>query len=94
MKINLSPQERPDRLELCRQGDVLLFNGEATDLRDLVGKEEIEHPWIAGPVREVGGSLCVTVILPHGPDAPLDTRYPSAIELTEDGNVPLPAFSR
>lgn len=94
MKIILSPQARPDRLVLFKEGDKLVFNGESVLVRDFLCVEEHDHPWIAGPVIEIDGEIQVQIILPHGPDAPETTRFPDPITVAVDGQVALPSYSR
>jgi hypothetical protein len=48
--------------------------------------------WFAGPVTRQDGRIVVTLILPHGADAPHETRFPQPLALDGDGDVPLPAW--
>ena len=43
-------------------------------------------------MTRAGGVLHLTLILPHGADAPLETRFPAALTLTGDGPVALPPY--
>ena len=47
---------------------------------------------LAGDVTRSGGQLYLTLILPHGADAPPETLFPAALTLTGDGPVVLPAY--
>jgi hypothetical protein len=89
--LNLSPQRRADQLSIERAGSSLSFNGVAIDLRKY---DHVTSPceWIIGqPVRtEKGWEL--EIILPHGPAAPEETRFPRPILITRDGPVELPDY--
>lgn len=95
MKLIFTPQRRGDRLTLERSGDVLIINGEAFDFAPLpegaiLPATAVASGWIAGDVTREGGVLCVPLILPHGPDAPPETRFPEPVTLTGDGPVAVP----
>jgi len=96
MQIILSPQNRDDRLTLERKGDVLTVNGEAFDFGPLpeggtLPAAAIASAWFAGPVTRIGGVLHLTLILPHGHNAPEATRFPVPVT-AGDGPVALPAY--
>lgn len=94
--ITLSPQRRDDMLTATVAGDVLVLNGVSLDFGALASGEtlpraEAGSDWIASDiVRSESGEIAVTLILPHGPDAPEETRFPEPITMTADGPVPLP----
>lgn len=97
MKITLSPQRRTDTLTVSRSGDTLTINGETFDFSPLpegatLPQEAIGSDWFAGPVERVGGVLHVALVLPHGANAPEQTRFPAPITLTGDGPVALPPY--
>ncbi|MGX0876212.1 hypothetical protein ACSSV4_000887 [Roseovarius sp. MBR-154] len=97
MQITLSPSRRDTALELSRNGDTLTINGETFDFSPLpdgasLPTEAIGSDWFAGPVERVGGVLRLTLILPHGANAPEATRFPAPITLTGDGPVSLPPY--
>ena len=89
MKITLTPIRHHQPLEAVRKGDVLVLNGAACDL----SKGETCDWMLGAPVNE-GGLWQVTLILPHGPEAPEETLFPATIEMKGDGPVPLPPYSR
>lgn len=90
MHIALSPIRMDQPLTVARAGSVLTLNGEATDLAAYTADPEAPHPWIVGqPVLEAG-TWHVTLLLPHGADAPDEVRFPAPIMLTGDGPVALP----
>ncbi|MBS3183767.1 hypothetical protein JIQ88_01560 [Pseudomonas sp. PCH44] len=97
MIINLSPVRMDDRLRVERAGDTLVLNGESFDLSPLLEgaslpASAISSPWFTGSVDRVGGELSLTLILPHGADAPQSTRFPEPIVTTNDGIVALPPY--
>jgi len=97
MQITLSPMRRTARLSLSRSGDTLTINGEDFDFSPLpegatLPAEAIASDWFAGPVERTGGTLRLTLALPHGADAPQETLFPAPLALTGDGPVRLPAY--
>ena len=97
MKITLTPMRRDDRLTLWRDGDVLTVNGESLDFGPLkegalLPRDAVDCAWIASDVERRGGEICLALILPHGADAPVQTRHPAPLHLTEDGPVALPPY--
>ena len=97
MILKFSPVFMDKGLTLHRKGDVLTINGHALDFGPLpegasLPADAIASPWIAGPVTRAGGVLHVTVMLPHGANAPEATRFPMPLTLTVDGPVELPLY--
>lgn len=97
MHLTFSPMRRDDRLSLSRAGDVLTINGVAFDFGPLpdgatLPRAAVDCEWLAGPVERIGGVLHLTLILPHGPNAPEATRFPEPITVTGDGPITLPAY--
>jgi len=97
MQITLTPQRRDDRLSLSREGDVLILNGEAFDFAAIpeggtLPRDAVACDWLASDVTRTEGVLHLTLILPHGVDAPQATLFPAALTLTGDGPVALPAY--
>ena len=95
MQITLTPQRRADTLTLMRSGDVLTINGDAFDFAAIpeggtLPRDAVACDWLAGDVTRSGGVLHLTLILPHGADAPQATLFPAPITLTGDGPVTLP----
>lgn len=98
MRIYLSPVRMNETLSVERHGDQLLINGEACDLSPLpegatLPASAIASKWFTGEVERIDGDLHLALILPWGPGAPESTRFPDALTVTEDGPVPLPAYS-
>ncbi|TYB83977.1 hypothetical protein [Oceaniovalibus sp. ACAM 378] len=97
MKLTFSPMRQDDRLNVTRSGDTLTINGEGFDLSVVpegatLPAEAINSAWFGGPVERIGGVLNVTLILPHGANAPQETRHPAPFTLTGDGPVSLPTY--
>jgi len=100
MHIILSPLRDDRPLRLSRHGDVLTIDGQAFDFGPLpagasLPPDAIACDRIAGHVRRsAAGALTVPLVLPHGPNAPEQSRFPQQISLTEDGVVTLPPHDR
>jgi hypothetical protein len=97
MIINLSPQRRDDLLAASVAGDVLTLNGEAYDFGplaegDMLPRDGHGCDWIVGDVTRTDGQITLTLILPHGANAPEATRFPSPISNPPDGPVALPPY--
>jgi hypothetical protein len=88
MQINLSPMRHEEEMHLARAGSVLLINGIPVDLA--AGETS---PWIIGTPAKDGSRWVVTLILPHGADAPPETLFPEPVTVTGDGPVPLPPYT-
>lgn len=99
MKIILSPVRMDTELTVSKSGDTLTINGEAFDFSGVpngatLPREAIACYWIAGPVeRDNKGILTVPLILPHGANAPEETRFPKPLEDVADGPVSLPPYN-
>lgn len=98
MIITLSPQRREAPLMLERLGDALILNGDICDFAPLAAghslpAEAIPSDLFASPVRrDDAGVLHVALVLPHGPLAPPEARFPAEIVDPPDGPVALPPF--
>jgi hypothetical protein len=82
-------------LALSRTGDTLMLNGESFDLSAIpegatLPRAAVACDWLASDIERVNGQLHLTLILPHGPNAPAQTMFPAALHLTGDGPVELP----
>ena len=98
MNITLSPTRRDETLTASRDGDTLTLNGEAFDFSPLeegetLPADAIDSPWIAGDVTRTDGVLHITLRLPHGANAPEETRFPEPIIDPPDGDIALPMHS-
>lgn len=97
MKINLTPVRSDEQLEVSREGDTLILNGEPFDFSPLAAGASlpawaIASGWFDGQVERVDGQLELTIRLPHAANAPESTRFPKPITVTADGPVDLPAY--
>jgi hypothetical protein len=96
--LTLSPVRMDDTLTASVAGDVLTLNGEPLDFGPLpngatLPREAVDNPWIAGDLsRDMAGVLTVPLILPHGGNAPEETRFPAPVD-AGDGPVPLPPYN-
>ena len=95
MFITLTPMRRDDALTLHRAGDVLVINGTEYDFTPLpegalLPRAAVDCDWLASDVTRTGGQIRLTLILPHGTDAPAARRAPAPLTLTADGPVALP----
>ncbi|WP_212525615.1 hypothetical protein [Actibacterium sp. MT2.3-13A] len=94
MHISFSPQRRDDTLNLSKSGDILTVNGADFDFSDLaegavLPREAVACDWLASDVARVGGAIRLTLILPHGADAPEAVTFPQPIILS-DAPIHLP----
>lgn len=96
MRISFCPQRRDDALTLEKtSGDRLRINGELFNFGpladgDLIPEGAIPCDWIIGPVERVDGQVCLTLILPHGPNPSEAVAFPEPITITEDGPILVP----
>ena len=95
MHLTLSPARLDAPLVASRAGDTLTLNGEAFDFSPLeqgetLPADAIDSPWIAGDVTRTDGALHITLRLPHGANAPEETRFPEPIIDPPDGEIALP----
>lgn len=100
MKIKLSPVCMLEQLKASVSGDVIVVNGVSLDFSPLQEGEAlpltaVDSKWIAGDVQRIGGEIHLTLILPHGINAPESTRFPEAYDTPMtivDSAVPLPPY--
>lgn len=97
MHISFSPVRQNQCVVFEKRGDCLIIDGEAFDFSDLpngaqLPADAVASAFVTGPVERIGGVLHLTVLLPHGADAPDSTRFAEPVTVLEDGPVPLPAF--
>lgn len=95
MKIYLYPTRSDDTLSLHKDGDVLVINQKVLDFSPIpegasLPSSTVDCEWITGDIRRVDGVLHLSIILPHGPDASEEARFPDPIENPGDGEVELP----
>ncbi|APO81802.1 hypothetical protein [Pseudomonas putida] len=97
MLINFSPVRMDEKLRVVCEGEILVLNGEAFDFSPLVEgatlpQKAIVSQWFVGPVERLNGKVALTLVLPHGANAPEETRFPQPITVTQDGLIPLPGY--
>lgn len=95
MHIHFSPIRMDTRPTLVVRGDALIIDGETYDFEAIpegatLPRKAINSPWIVSDVMRINGELHLTLLLPHGPIAPVETRFPADLEAISDGIVPLP----
>ena len=98
MKIKLSPV-RSDSQPLVASvaGDVITVNDTEYDLSPLAIGEELPapEPFTGSIVRDDHGVIHLTLMLPHGVNAPHETRFPAAFSEPmdiADGEIPVPPY--
>lgn len=100
MKIKFSPCRMNETLISSVYGDTLVLNGVSFDFSplqdgDLLPRVAVGSQWVASDVERVGGEICLTILIPHGVDAPRETLFPENFDtyLTiVSGPVPIPAY--
>ncbi len=95
MRISFGPQRRDDALALVKAGDVLTINGEDFDFSTLpdgasIPTGTIPCDWVIGDAERIDGIIHLTIILPHGPDAPPEVAFAEPITVSVDGPIVLP----
>jgi len=98
MLIKLSPVRTDNRYSLSVSEDIVTIDGESFDLTPLVDGgtlpfSAISSPWFVDQVDRIEGSLVLTLILPHGSNAPESTRFPIPITVIGNGPVELPPYN-
>lgn len=92
LKLNLSPVRSHETQPVVSwQAPVLTIGAMDYDLSLLEDGATAQHP-ILGTVTRAGNDYECTIRLTHGANAPEETRFPSPIEVTEDGEIALPPY--
>ena len=96
MQISLSPMHREDHLVASVSSDVLTLNGAAFDFSGVpegatLPQGAVSCDWLASDVQRFDGEIHLTLILPHGANAPEETRFPVPVTVS-DGPVSLPLY--
>lgn len=97
MIISFTPMRRNSALTLHKIGDNLTINGEIFDLSGIpegatLPREAVQCDLLASDIERINGALQLTLILPHGAQAPQETLFPVPIHQTQDGPVDLPPY--
>ncbi|WP_051357822.1 hypothetical protein [Leisingera caerulea] len=95
MQINWTPMRRDEALTINKAGDSLTINGEVFDFSPLpdgatLPRDAVACEWLASDVERSGGEISLTLILPHGANAPEEIRFPQPVVMAADGPVPVP----
>lgn len=95
MLIKLSPVRSDVELIVFKQGDSLTINGLTLDFSQLPDGATLPASatgceWVLDQVDRIDGHLAITLILPHGADAPEEARFPAVIVDPANGKVVLP----
>lgn len=94
MQICFSPIRSDQALRLVRAGDRLTINEVAYDFSGIpdggtLPREAVDCDWLVSDVTRMGGVLYLTLLLPHGAQAPAARLFPVPIT-APDGVVALP----
>ena len=97
MTIKISPVRRDEQITARKNGEKLTINGKAYDFSQLpdgatLPADAHDCEWITGGVERIDGELQLTILLPHGANAPEETRFPQPIVDPADGQLPLPPY--
>ncbi|WP_181892955.1 hypothetical protein [Falsiruegeria mediterranea] len=97
MHIAFTPIRHDTPLTAAVAVDVLTLNGEAFDFAALpegatLPRDAVSCNWLASDVERIKGQIHLTLLLPHGSNAPDETRFPASIIVT-GGSVPIPVHN-
>ena len=95
MKISFSPIRSDDRLELAREGDAIIINGESFDFSPIpeggtLPRSAVDCAFLASDITREAGGLSFSILLPVSADAPEHARFPSSVSVRSDGPIKLP----
>jgi hypothetical protein len=99
MDIYLSPIRSDENLLVEKQGDILTINSVEYDFTPLpegatLTADAVDCPWVVKEVRRENGVLSLYMLVPHGPNAPEETRFPQPLLGVVDGPVPIPPANK
>ncbi|MGK4476339.1 hypothetical protein [Aeromonas molluscorum] len=100
MKLKFIPIRKDDHLRAFVNGDVLILNGVSLDFSPLTDGGTlpafaVNSEWIASGITRINGEVHLSIFIPHGANAPQETRYPLHFEQycqVLDGEVPIPEY--
>lgn len=97
MKIRLTPSRMDRQFSGAVEGDVITVNGQSFDFSPLQDGGElpataIDARWMVGGAYRRDGEVYLTLICPHGANAPDETRFPSGDYIDVEGEIPFPAY--
>ncbi|MGL6596867.1 hypothetical protein ACSZOB_03400 [Aeromonas veronii] len=98
MKIKLSPiRMDAEPLQAFTEGDKITINGAEYDFAPLKKGETLPQfePFASDIERDEDGVICLTLKLPHGDNAPEETRFHAAygVAIDVEGEVPVPPYN-
>lgn len=97
MKVNYIPMRADHRPVYERRGDALVIDGEVFDFTDLpeggtLPAEAVASECVWGTVARTDGQIEVSLLLTFAAGAPHETRFPTPVVMTGDGEVPQPPY--
>ncbi len=98
MKIKLSPVRIDAVYSASVNGDTLVFDDDTVldfsplQEGEVLPGDAIACPWIVGDVTRIEGEVQLTLVLPHGVNAPEETRFPTPV-LVMEGVIPFPPYN-
>lgn len=95
--FTFSPVRMYEDYTLEVKGKTIVINGEEFDFSPLpkgaqLPASAVDSKWFTGKVIDVDSELYITLILPHGANAPHERRFPEAITFEGNGAVNLPLY--
>ena len=98
--IDFSPirQDLPISISVKGVCNIVSINGEDFDfsllpINSYLPVSAIASNWFCKDVERQGdGTLLISLLLPHGVDAPIETKFPVPILIESDQDVALPLF--
>lgn len=99
MIIKLLPQRRDDTLQVVKEGNTLIVNGEPFDFSqmgdgDTLPRAAIQSEWFSGNVDKADGELTLTLLFPNPWNYSPEQAFPVDLVNIPDGPVvfslPLP----
>lgn len=98
MKVKFSPVRTDVLVTGMISGDVITLNDASLDLSPLGEGATLPHgaidsDFIVGDVERHEGDIHITLLCPHGANAPYETRFPSAEYIDVEGEIPFPAYN-
>lgn len=99
MIFTLIPQRCDETLALRVTGDVLEINGVQFDFSSVeeghvLPPSAVQSPWVAGPVTRKKGRIHAEILVPLGPDARTNERFPGELHQDHNGLVDLTRVER
>jgi len=98
MLIKFSPvRMNVEKFILAVDIDSIMINGDKFDFSslnegDVLPAGAVDSQWVIGEVTRREGQVELTIVLPHGPNAPHERRFPDPVSITEAGKVDLPPY--